>query len=74
MVLAQGVAISASDAPIVAKNQLLVPGNGLGIMTPFAVERTPLQEYSRANPWTVIDGETLDVENETLHSDDCKNK
>jgi hypothetical protein len=72
MVFAQGEAISASDAPIVAEYQLFLPRNRLRIMAPFAVERTPLQKNRRADPWTVIDREALDVENETLHSDDCK--
>jgi hypothetical protein len=72
MVLAQGETVSASNAPIIPKKQLLIGGNRLRIMAPLAVERTPLQKDGRADPWTVIHGETLYVENEPLHSDDCK--
>jgi hypothetical protein len=72
MVFAKGKAIPATNAPIIAKQQLLIGGDRFRIMAPFAVERTPLQKDGRTDARSIIHGKTLYVKDETLHSDDHK--
>ena len=42
MILTQRETISAPNAPIIAKKQLLIRRNRFRIVAPFAMERTPL--------------------------------
>ena len=59
-------AVPAVDALVIIEHDLGIGTDALGVLAPEAVERAALQENGRADAWTVVDGEPLDIEDDAL--------
>jgi hypothetical protein len=59
-------ALLAVDAELFVESNLGMEANRLRIVAPQAVERASLEEYSRSYARSVLNGEVLYVENESL--------
>ena len=59
-------AVPAIDALVRIEHDLGSKADALRVLAPEAAERAALQEDGRADAWSVVDGEPLDVEDDTL--------
>jgi hypothetical protein len=62
---ADGDAGVAASAPGRTDHQVGAETDPFGVVAPKAVERAALQEHGRPDPRAVMDGEVLDIKNNT---------
>ena len=67
-------ALTAANAAIWEEMQLGLQSQPFRVVTPEATERAPFEEDSGSNPGSIVDGETLDVEDDagSLHGIRCR--
>jgi hypothetical protein len=59
---------ATADAELRVHFELPLPPNPLWVVTPETAQRTALEEYGRADTRSVVDRETLYVEDDTGHT------
>ena len=58
--------LTTCDAPICVVHEFWTRTSALRIVTPKAGQRAALQEDCRANPRSIVNGESLDVKDDAL--------
>jgi hypothetical protein len=67
MLLADGNAVTAPDAPVSMQHEFFLGGDRFGIVAPHAVKRASFQKNRRADARSVIHREALDIEDGACH-------